>query len=88
LDSGEPQKGPVFSDADLLLNAAVSSQGIALARSMLVGAHLTSGRLVMPFDISIPAQSSYFAVYRRESLERPEFASLLDWLQLVARSTR
>jgi hypothetical protein len=42
----------------------------------------------MPFDISIPAQSSYFAVYRRESLERPEFASLLDWLQLVARSTR
>ena len=84
----EPQKGPVFSDADLLLNAAVSSQGVALARSMLVGEHLSSGRLVMPFDISIPAQSSYFAVYLRESLDRPEVASLLDWLRLVARSTR
>lgn len=84
----EPVKGPVFSDADLLLDAAVSSQGAALARSMLVGEHLTSGRLVMPFDISIPAQSSYFAVYLRESRQRPEVASLIGWLRLVARSTR
>ncbi len=88
LDSVEPQNGPVFSDADLLLDAAVSSQGVALARSMLVGEHLSSGRLVMPFDISIPARLSYFAVYRRESAVRPEVAALLDWLQLVARSTR
>ena len=88
LECVEPLKGPVFSDADLLLDAAVSSQGVALARSMLVGEHLSSGRLVMPFDISIPALSSYFAVYQRESTERPEVASLLDWLRLVARSTR
>lgn len=84
----EPLKGPAFSDADLLLEAAVNSQGVALARSMLVGEHLSSGRLVMPFDISIPAPSSYFAVYRRESAQRPEVAALLDWLRLVARSTR
>lgn len=88
LNCAEPLKGPAFSDADLLLEAAVNSQGVALARSMLVGGHLSSGRLVMPFDISIPAPSSYFAVYRRESTERPEVASLLDWLRLVARSTR
>jgi LysR family glycine cleavage system transcriptional activator len=88
LNSVEPQKGPVFSDADLLLDAAVSGQGVALARSMLVGEHLSSGRLVMPFDISIPARSSYFAVYLKESVDRPEVASLLEWLRLVARSTR
>jgi len=88
LDSVEPQKGPVFSDADLLLDAAVGSQGVALARSMLVGDHLSSGRLVMPFDISIPARSSYFAVYQRDSADRPEVATFLDWLKGVARSTR
>ncbi len=88
LNSVEPQKGPMFSDADLLLNAAVSSQGVALARSMLVGERLSSGRLVMPFDISIPARSSYFAVYQRESFDRPEVAALLGWLKIVARSTR
>lgn len=88
LNSVEPHKGPVFSDADLLLNAAVSSQGVALARSMLVGEHLSSGRLVMPFDISIPALSSYFAVYLKDSADRPEVVALLDWLKLVARSTR
>lgn len=88
LNSVEPQEGPVFSDADLLLNAAVNNQGVALARSMLVGEHLSTGRLVMPFDISIPARSSYFAVCRRESCDRPEVAALLGWLKLVARSTR
>lgn len=88
LSCSEPLTGPVFSDADLLLDAAVNSQGIALARSMLVGEHLSSGRLVMPFDISIPALHSYFAVYRREAAQRPEVAALLEWLRLVARSTR
>jgi LysR family glycine cleavage system transcriptional activator len=88
LNSVEPHKGPVFSDADLLLNAAVSSQGVALARSMLVGEHLSSGRLVMPFDISIQALSSYFAVCLKDAADRPEVAALLDWLKLVARSTR
>jgi len=88
LDSVEPITGPLYSDADLLLDAAVSGQGVALARSMLVGEHLSSGRLVMPFDISIPAPSSYFAVILRESSARPEVAALVDWLQLVARSTR
>ena len=42
----------------------------------------------MPFDISIPAPSSYFAVYRSEAGARAEVAALLDWLSLVARSTR
>jgi LysR family glycine cleavage system transcriptional activator len=84
----EPTKGPIFSDADLMLDAAVNGQGIALARSMLVREHLSSGRLVIPFDISIPASSSYFAVYTAHSSERPEIKVLLDWLQLIARSTR
>lgn len=88
LNSMEPLTGPLFSDADLLLDAAVSGQGVALARSMLVGEHLSSGRLVMPFDISIPASSSYFAVYSKGSGSRPEVKSLLEWLRLVARSTR
>jgi LysR family glycine cleavage system transcriptional activator len=88
LTSEEPVRGPVFSDADLMLDAAVNGHGVALARSMLVREHLSSGRLVIPFDISIPASSSYFAVYLADPAERPELKVLLDWLQLVARSTR
>lgn len=88
LNAAEPLSGPLFSDADLLLDAAVSGQGVALARSMLVRERLSAGQLVMPFDISIPATSSYFAVYREASGSRPEVAALLEWLRLVARSTR
>ena len=84
----EPLQGPVFSDADLMLDAAVGSQGVALARSVLVGERLSSGRLVIPFDISVPAASAYFAVYSSSTSNKPEARALLAWLGLVARSTR
>jgi LysR family glycine cleavage system transcriptional activator len=84
----EPLQGPVFSDADLMLDAAASSQGVALARSMLVGERLSTGRLMIPFDISIPAASAYFAVYSNGPAQKPEVGALLEWLGMVARSTR
>ena len=84
----EPVHGPVFSDADLMLDAAASGQGVALARSVLVGERLSLGRLMIPFDISIPASSAYFAVYSAAATQRHEVRALLDWLTLVARSTR
>jgi len=84
----EPLHGPVFSDADLMLDAAASGQGVALARSMLVAERLSTGRLMIPFDISVPAASAYFGVYSNGPAQKPEVSALLEWLEMVARSTR
>lgn len=74
-----PQQGPSFSDAALLLSAAVGAQGIALARDVLVRRDLAVGRLVRLFDVSVASSSAYYAVYLTRSA-RPEVDAFVEWL--------
>lgn len=81
----EPDRGPLFSDAALMLDAAVQGQGVALARSTLVEHDLATGRLVQLFETSIPSECSYYAVCQPGGTRRAEVASFLDWLIETAR---
>lgn len=81
----EPTKGPLFSDAHLMLNAAAGSQGVALAFSALAQNDLAAGRLVRLFDLSIPSDCAYFAVYQKSALLKPEVVVFLEWLVATAR---
>lgn len=76
----EPSCGPIFSDASLMLDAAIGGQGIALARSVLVREHLTTGRLVRLFDVSVRSPSTYHAVFPADVIDREEVQSFITWL--------
>ena len=80
LDWDEPASGPLFGDASLMLDAATKGQGIALARSVLVEGDLASGRLLKPFEVSVPSQRAYYAVWSPANSVRPEVQAILDWL--------
>lgn len=80
LDWEEPQHGPQFSDAALMLDAAARGQGVALARSALVEHDLEAGRLVRVFDTDIRSDHSYHAIYSRGVAERAEVAAFLRWI--------
>jgi len=60
----EPTRGPSYSDAGLLLQAAAAGEGIALGRGLLATDDLRAGRLVRPFDIEIDDAYAYFAVWK------------------------
>jgi LysR family glycine cleavage system transcriptional activator len=51
-----------------------------LGRSALVGDDLRAGRLVKPFDISLPADLAYYVAYLPRALERPKVKAFRDWL--------
>jgi len=80
LTSGEPEHGPIFSDASLMLDAAINGQGVALARSVLVNEHLSAQRLVRLFRVSVQSACTYHAIFRPDSIDRYEVRSFLDWL--------
>ena len=63
LDWPEPTRGPMFNDASHVLQAAAEGQGVALARSSLIGNDLTNGVLVRPFQITLSSPHKYFLVY-------------------------
>ena len=80
LDWPEPSRGPMFNDTSHTLQAAIEGQGIALARTSLIGNDLHNGVLVRLFDISVPSPRKYFLVYPPRFAESPKLAAFRRWL--------
>ena len=76
----DANRGPVFLSSDFAIQAAIQGEGIALARSALVEDDLLAGRLVQPFDISLPGVWSYYVVCPHKHLERKRVAAFRQWL--------
>src|SRR5262249_35436280 len=54
-------RGPRFNQSSLVLEAATSGRGVALAKSTLARADLAAGRLVNPFGGRAPVEFAYYA---------------------------
>ena len=73
-------KEQVFNDYNVTLQAAMDGFGVALARSKLVDSDLKAGRLVKPFNISLPGEVAYYAVSPWSTAELPKIKAFRDWL--------
>ncbi len=80
-------RGPTFTDSSMVIQAAVEGQGVALGRSALAAADLAAGRLVKPFDISLPATVAYYVVCPAATAEYPKIAAFRDWVIAEADGT-
>jgi LysR family glycine cleavage system transcriptional activator len=84
----DPERGPAFTDSSMVVQAAVEGQGVALARSVLAAADLAAGRLVRPFDVSLPARWAYYAVCPMATRDNPKIKAFRDWLLAEAEKTK
>lgn len=75
-----PAGGTTFSQQDMVLQAAMDSQGVALTRTQLVVDDLKAGRLVKPLKDKVRASQSYYLVCLAESLEMPKVAAFRAWM--------
>lgn len=80
LEAPEPAQGPKLVDLGLLLEAAVSGQGIALGRPSLARHWLASGALVPLFALTARPANQYFLMPHARSGAPAEFA---HWLRSV-----
>ncbi len=74
------ERGPFFINSHLAFQAAIAGEGVAIGRSALVAGDIAAGRLVRPFDISLPADFAYYVVCPEASAVRPKVAAFRDWL--------
>jgi len=72
--------GPILNHASMLIDAAIDGQGIALARTALAAADLINGRLVRPFEITLPLKNTYWIVCPKATSALPKIAAFRDWL--------
>ena len=80
LDWPEPASGPRLVDLGLLLEAAVSAQGVALGRPSLARHWLAAGALRPLFDVQATPVNQYFVLPHAPGGAAAAFA---DWLHTV-----
>ncbi|HWX83841.1 MAG TPA: transcriptional regulator GcvA [Xanthobacteraceae bacterium] len=78
------QEGQRFSDARLVIEAAVHGLGVALARASLVADHMASGALVCPLRRVAPTTFAYYLVGLSEAASLAKIVRFTRWLQAEA----
>ncbi len=81
----EADRGPIFDDAHLTLEAAASGIGVALADDALAAAALADGYLIRPFDLSLDISTAYYVVYPKDYPLRADADAFRSWLRDEAR---
>jgi LysR family glycine cleavage system transcriptional activator len=72
--------GLTFDLSLMALQAAIDGLGVALGRSAFVEADIAAGRLVVPFDVKLPAEAGFYVVAPEETADTPKIALFRDWL--------
>jgi DNA-binding transcriptional LysR family regulator len=84
-----PQRWLYFNYASQIVQAALTGQGVALARMPLVAESLASGDLVEPLpSMRLDSPLVYWLVLAPRSKTRPEVKAFCDWLLREAERTR
>ncbi len=86
----DASRGLHLSQFDLVSQAAIAGQGVALGNTSLVGDDLAAGRLVKPFDLSLRAPSvfAYYLVAPLAIADRPLVAAFRGWVLRESRGER
>ena len=76
----DPTRGLRFDSTRMALDAAAEGLGVALGREPFVADELHDGRLIAPFDVSLPSKSAYYFVYPEDISRKRCFPVFRDWL--------
>jgi LysR family glycine cleavage system transcriptional activator len=77
-------EGQRFSDAGLLIDAAVLGLGVALARASLVSDHVANEALICPLNLAAPTAFAYYLLGLPEATALQKIVCFRDWLQVEA----
>jgi DNA-binding transcriptional LysR family regulator len=88
LGIGELKSGGAlhFSQYEQMLQAAISGQGLALGRQLLVGDLIASGALVAPFKQTLVGSRAHFIIESRLSAGKPQVREFAQWLLAETRA--
>ena len=76
----DPDKGMHINQSNLVLQAAIAGQGVALGRSSIAHDALASGLLVKPFDLTLPGQFAFYIAAPIASFDKPKVKAFREWI--------
>jgi len=79
-DPAQKLSGPLYSDASLAFDAAISGQGLLLAADMMSADAVSDGRLLRPFDLPAKGRRGYYLATAKGRRETKKLKLFRDWL--------
>ncbi|MBU6456245.1 MAG: transcriptional regulator GcvA [Bradyrhizobium sp.] len=80
------QPGLTFDLILMTVQAAIDGIGVAMGRTSYVEADIAKGRLVVPFQIALPADAGFYLVSPVERADPPKLAAFRQWLRASAQN--
>lgn len=80
LETALARKGIMLDDDNALLQAALSSQGLALVAPSLAAVDMDAGRLASPFELALADGYGFYLVHERGARSRPKVAAFRDFV--------
>jgi LysR family glycine cleavage system transcriptional activator len=80
------QPGLSFDLIFLTVQAAIDGSGIAMGRTSYVRDDIAKGRLVVPFEIALPADAGFYLVSPETKADPPKLAAFRQWLKASAQN--
>ncbi|UJW84643.1 LysR substrate-binding domain-containing protein [Devosia sp. SL43] len=73
--------GPIYSDASLAFDAAISEQGVLMAADMMSADAVSDGRLVRPFEHAVEGPLGYWLAVAKGRRESTKLRAFRAWLK-------
>ena len=72
--------GLTFDLSFMTVQAAIDGIGIAIGHTSFVQDDIAKGRLVAPFDVTLPQDAGYYFVVPEENTQLPKIVAFREWL--------
>ncbi len=79
-DDINPRRGSILDDSNVLMQAAIDGQGVAMCSTALVSDHLAAGHLVRLFDDTFVSRWAYHLAFPSKHANNPSIIAFRDWL--------
>lgn len=86
VDRIDAQRGPLFLNSYMALEAALAGHGVALVPAPMVERDLASGRLVKPLAMEMENPYAFWIVCPRQNLQDEKIKTLTAWLVQQAKA--
>ena len=74
------QPGLTFDMIFMTVQAAIDAMGVAVGRTSYVQDDIAKGRLVVPFEIALPADAGFYLVSLEGEPDSPKLRAFRQWL--------
>lgn len=82
-----PGSSITMDDPNVVHQAAVGGQGVALGAEAFLDDEISQGRLAQPFDHSVQIDGAYYLVHLPGARNQPNVKAFCEWLSVEARTT-